>query len=123
MTPTPPNRLSTLIGSWLLLEGIWGMFNPVVFGFITTNPLRAGIHILLGFVGLFAAFNGFARKYLWGAGLIVLAVGVMYFIPAGRGITDRLAVNSAAAVINVVIGASAVICAIRCSNEVRPLRR
>lgn len=115
--------MATLVGSWLLLEGIWGLFNPVVLGFITTNRLRAGIHIAIGLVGVVMAFNNNARKFLWGGGSLVLAVGVLYFVPAGRAITDLLAVNMPAAVINVAVGICALACAARCSNDVRPLRR
>ena len=123
MTPTPPNRLATLLGSWMLLEGIWGLFNPVVLGFITTNRLRATIHILLGLIGIWAAFTHRARKFLWVFGPIVLAVGLLYFIPAGRHLTDLLAVNLAAAVINTAVGLSALACAAMCGDHVRPLRR
>lgn len=123
MAPTPTNRLATLLGSWMLLEGIWGLFNPVVLGFITTNRLRATIHIVLGLVGLWTAFTQGARKFLWIFGLLVLAVGVLYFVPAGEGLTGLLAVNRAAAIINCAIGASALVCAAKCSDEFRPLRR
>lgn len=123
MMPTPTNRLATLLGSWMLLEGVWGLFNPLVLGFITTNRLRAGIHLLLGLIGLWTAFTHGARKFLWAFGLIVLAVGVLYFIPVGRHVTDLLAVNLAAAIIDLVIGLSALSCAAKCGDDVRPLRR
>lgn len=123
MTPTPTNRTATLLGSWLLLEGIWGLFSPVVLGFITTNRLRAVIHILLGLIGIWAAFTHGSRKYLWAFGVIVTGVGVLYFIPAGRPLTDLLAVNRAAAVINTALGLTALGCAAKCSEHVRPLRR
>jgi hypothetical protein len=123
MTPTPTNRMATLVGSWLLLEGVWGLFSPVVLGFITTNRLRAGIHIVLGLLGIVMAFGGNSRKFLWGGGLLVLAVGALYFVPAGRNLTDQLAVNLPAAIINVVVGGSALLCAALCGNDVPTLRR
>lgn len=123
MTPAPTNRLTTLLGSWMLLEGIWGMFNPIVLGFITTNRVRAAVHIVLGLVGLATAFAGGARRFLWALGLIALAVGFSYFIPAGEAVVELLAVNRAAAVINCLIGLVALLCAAMCSDEFRPLRR
>src|SRR5690349_11825450 len=105
MTPTPTNRMATLLGSWLVLEGVWGLFNPFVLGFIMTNRLRAGIHLALGVVGLVTAFRDRgSRTFLWVFGLIALTVGILYFIPAGAHVTELLAVNRPAAIINLAIG-------------------
>lgn len=123
MTPTPTNKLAALIGSWLLLEGTWGMFNPVVLGFITTNRLRASIHLCLAVAALWTAFTSGSRKYLWIAGPIILTVGLLYFVPAAKGITDLLAVNLGAALANCVVGLSALTCAAKYGHDVRPIHR
>src|SRR5882757_6355956 len=104
MTPTSTNRLTTFFSTWLLVEGIWGIFNPLVFGFLSTNRLHASIHIVLGLVGLGTAFSGGARKFLWFLGILLLTVGIVYFVPNGQRVTDILAVNEPVAVLNIIIG-------------------
>ncbi|MBA3467650.1 MAG: hypothetical protein H0T21_09580, partial [Gemmatimonadaceae bacterium] len=47
-------RFATILGAFLVIEGVWGMFSPVVFGILPTNTLRASIHLVLGLLGLWA---------------------------------------------------------------------
>lgn len=101
--------VALLIGIFLLIEGIWGEFSDVVFGVLTTNRIRATIHILLGLVGIYTALKGGARNFLIFGGLIVAAVGVFWFLPVtGPLMVSVLAVNQAVAILNVIVGAIAI---------------
>ncbi len=53
-----------LVGAFLLIEGVWGLTSPVVFGVLTTNTLHAIIHIVLGIVGIAAGWQRRARGFL-----------------------------------------------------------
>jgi uncharacterized membrane protein len=88
-----------------LVEGILGLFSPVVFGVLTTNTLHSLIHIVLGIVGIMAARSGHSGDYLLFVGLLLLAVGLLWFVPGFSDVITRvLNVNRAVALLNVVIG-------------------
>lgn len=114
--------VALLIGIFLLIEGIWGEFSDVVFGVLTTNRIRATIHILLGLVGIMTALKGGARSFLIFGGLIVALVGVLWFLPPTNSLmVDVLAVNRPVAVLNVIVGAVALLVAFlgnRANNSV-----
>src|SRR4051812_10142999 len=100
--PKPPKQLSAVnifaivLGIFLIIEGFWGLFSEVVFGFLTTNVLHAVIHLFLGFTGLYIGLRNHARKFSLYVGLLLLIVGVLYFIPAaGNLVVDLLNVNDA----------------------------
>ncbi len=101
-----------LVGVFLLIEGVWGLSSPVVFGVLTTNTLHAVIHIALGVIGIWVGLKGGARKYCLFLGVLLLAVGTLWFIPvAGSIITSLLNVNAAVAYLNLVVGAVALVLA------------
>ncbi len=116
MSPTSTNRLTTALSTWLLVEGIWGMTSPVVFGIFTTNRVHAAIHLVLALWGLKAAFTSGARGFLWAFSVIMILAGALYFIPGGRQWTDLLAINQAVAVLNLILGGLALWCAARCNH-------
>ena len=116
MSPTSINRLTTAVSTWLLVEGIWGLVHPVVFGFLTTNRTHAVIHVLLALWGLKAAFTTGARSFLWALGVLLLLVGGLFFLPGGRQWTDLLAVNRPGAVLNLLIGLIALLSAAKWSR-------
>ena len=94
-----------LVGVFLLIEGVWGMFSSVVFGVFTTNVTHAVIHLVLGLIGIGAALRGHAPAFLGFLGVLLLLVGILWFIPATRHLpTDLFNANRAVAVLNVVIG-------------------
>ena len=98
-------RLAALLGAFLLVEGIWGLMSPVVFGVLTTNIVHAIIHIFLGVLGLFAAPMKFSRGYLFGVGSLLLAVGILRFVPGtSELLVTLLNVNIAVAYFNIVVG-------------------
>ena len=94
-----------IIGALLLVEGVWGLFSPVVFGVLTTNLTHAVIHILLGVAGIWTGWKGQARGYCLFLGALLLAVGILRFVPGvGEWVVSILNVNPAVAYVNIVIG-------------------
>jgi len=97
--------LALLISIFLITEGIWGEFIDVIFGVLTTNRIRASIHILLGLIGIITALKGGARMFLVVVGAIILLVGVLWFIPTTSSLmVDLLAVNRPVAILNTIVG-------------------
>jgi len=96
---------AVIIGVFLLIEGIWGEFSDVVFGVLTTNRIHATIHILLGIVGIYTGLKGGSRGFCIFLGVLLLAVGVLRFVPGvGDLIVSILNVNPAVAYFNIVVG-------------------
>jgi hypothetical protein len=96
---------AVFIGAFLIIEGIWGLFSPVVFGVLTTNTTHAVIHIILGLVGIRTGLKGGSRGFCMFLGVLLLAVGILRFVPSiGDLIVTVLNVNPAVAYVNIVIG-------------------
>ncbi len=105
MNRPPSSIFAILIGVFLLIEGIWGEVSDVVFGALTTNRIHATIHILLGVLGIWTGLRGGARPFLIFLGILLIAVGVLRFVPVvGDLIVQLLAVNHAVAYFNIVVG-------------------
>ena len=103
------SRFAIIIGVFLLIEGVWGFFSPVVFGVLTTNVLHACIHVALGLLGLYTGMKGGARSYSLYLGILLIIVGIMRFVPVLSDIVvTELNVNQAVAIFNIVVGAVAV---------------
>lgn len=101
-----------LVGAFLLIEGVWGLSSPVVFGVLTTNTLHAVIHISLGVIGVWVGLRTGARTFCLFLGVLLVAVGALWFIPvAGSIITSLLNVNAAVAYLNLGVGAAALVLA------------
>ena len=102
--------LALIIGAFLLIEGIWGEFSDVVFGVLTTNRVRASIHIVLGLIGVFAALKGGARMFLKFGGLISALVGLLWYLPPTNSLmVNILAVNQPVATLNIIVGGIAML--------------
>jgi len=94
-----------LLGVFLLIEGCWGLFSPVVFGVLSTNRLHAVIHIVLGIVGILAGRSGAARNYVLGVGALLAVVGILRFVPGASDlVVSLLNVNFAVAYFNIAVG-------------------
>lgn len=107
---TPASVFAILLGCFLLVDGIWGLINPPVFGVLTTNTLHAIIHIFLAIVGLSMGVAGRGRNYCIFVGLLLLVVGICFFIPgADKLVIELLNVNNAVAYLNIGIGVVAFI--------------
>ena len=103
---TVRNTFAIVIGIFLLIEGGWGLFSPVVFGVLTTNVTHAIIHILLGAAGIGAGLAKKARGFCIFLGALLLAVGILRFVPGvGDLIVRILNVNEAVAFLNIAVGA------------------
>ncbi|MEO7368705.1 MAG: DUF4383 domain-containing protein [Gemmatimonadaceae bacterium] len=106
------STFATILGAFLLVEGIWGMFSPVVFGVLSTNWLHAGIHIVLGLIGIYVGMKGGAKPFLTYVGALLIVVGVLRFVP---GVNDFLVsllnVNYPVAYFNIVVGIISIIIA------------
>lgn len=98
-------RFAMLLGVFLIIEGCWGLFSPIVFGVLSTNTLHAVIHIVLGIAGILAGRSGAARGYLLGVGALLLVVGILRFVPrASDLVVSLLNVNFAVAYFNIAVG-------------------
>ncbi len=106
---TAVNIFVIALGAFLVIEGFWGFFNPIVFGIFTTNILHAFIHLLLGFTGLYVGLRNHARNFSLYVGILLAVVGLMYFIPGADELIVRiLNVNSAVAYFNIIVGIAAI---------------
>ena len=92
------------VGAFLLLSGVWGLFSPVVWGVFTTNLLHAVIEIVLGLAGIYLGRSDNARAWVMSVSVLLLVVGVFWFIPGLAILPDLLNVNLALAVVNIAIG-------------------
>ncbi len=103
-----------LIGAFLLIEGIWGLTSDVVFSILTTNRTHAIIHIVLGLIGIATGVRRQARGFCIFLGILLLAVGVLRFVPGvGEIIVSVLNVNIPVAWLNIVVGAVALLLSFR----------
>lgn len=113
------NVFSVILGIFLLIEGFWGLFDPMVFGIFSTNWIHASIHLLLGTAGIFYGLRNVARNYVLYVGILLVVVGVLFFVPViGPFITNILNLNQAVAIFNVVVGAVSILFA-----YVTPIRK
>lgn len=112
----PPSRHSIAsafalgVGVLLLIEGLWGLVSPVVFGVLTTNLAHAGIHIVLGLYGIAVGLGRRPAGYLLFLGALLLGVGVMHFVPGFDALlTALLNVSTPVAIVNIVLGTLALL--------------
>ena len=106
------SMFATLLGAFLIVEGIWGMFSPVVFGVLTTNVLHACIHIVLGVIGVWTGMKGGEKGFLTFLGILLIAVGVLRFVPGINDlIVSLLNVNYAVAYFNIAVGIASLLVA------------
>ena len=102
---TIADRLALIVGLLFIIEGIWELFSPVVFVVLTGNVTHGIIHIVLGLIGVWVGWNGCARGFCIFLGLLLISVGALWFIPAGKELVVRLLnVNQAVACVNLVLG-------------------
>lgn len=105
MKPPLSTALTLLICAFFIAEGIWGLFNPVVFGVLPTNRAHAIIHIVLGLGALIAWRTGYVKSYYGFLGSLLVMGSVLWVVPATRNLPhDLLNVNAAVAALNFVLG-------------------
>lgn len=99
------NTFSIVIGAFLLVEGVWGLFSEMVFGVFSTNTTHAVIHIVLGIVGIVAGIKQNAGAYCTFLGILLILVGIFRFIPgADAFLITTLNVNGPVAWLNIIVG-------------------
>ena len=107
------NVFAIILGIFLIAEGMWGLFSPVVFGVLTTNLLHACIHLVLGANAIYWGTRNRARKFIMFVGVLVLVVGIAYFIPGASELVVKLFnVNNAVAYLNIIVGIIAILLAL-----------
>ncbi|WP_052888053.1 MULTISPECIES: DUF4383 domain-containing protein [Thermogemmatispora] len=105
-----------VIGIVFLLVGILGfILNPTegaLLGIFAVNIEHNVIHLLVGILGIAAAFTGWSRLYAQALGIVYLLVGILGFIPglAPDGMLLGLVhINLADNLLHLVVGAAAAI--------------
>ncbi|PBQ30474.1 hypothetical protein CNR22_01390 [Sphingobacteriaceae bacterium] len=99
------NLFAILIGAFLSVEGVWGLFSELVFGVFTTNLTHAVIHLVLGVLGIILGIRKTAGGYCTFLGILLVLVGLFWFVPvAGELIVQALNLNRAGAILNILIG-------------------
>ncbi len=107
-----PSFFGAIAGVFLIIEGVWGIASPMVFGILSTNLLHACIHIALGIAGLVCATRGGARGYCIFLGILLLFVGICWFVPGVNvWLVGYLNVNFAVAILNILVGVVALVAA------------
>jgi hypothetical protein len=116
MTWTPNRILALVIGIVFTLVGILGFFSTstmqpsYIFGF-GVDVVHNIVHLVIGLLGIAAAFTGWSRLYNQIFGIIYLLLGIAGLIPAlyflSMGSTRLLGltfVNGADNVLHIVVG-------------------
>lgn len=104
------DRFAIFIGLFLVIQGGWEFFSPVVFGILTGNALHGFIHLLLGVVGVLLGWAARARGFCLFLGVLLLVVGGLWFVPGPKEtIIHLLNVNQAVALLNLIVGAVALV--------------
>jgi len=111
---TPRSAYAAVLSAFLLIEGVWGFFSPVVFGVLTTNLLHALIHVALGVTGIWAVLTDRSRPFLAAVGGLLLLVGALWFVPVLTDLLTRVFnLNRAVAYLNMVVGVLSLLFAAR----------
>ena len=99
------NVFALVLGIYLTIEGVLGLFNPLLFGVFSTNMLHTVIHILLGVSGIYAGLRNHARNFCYFTGFLLLVVGLLFFVPAIAPLLVKLFnLNRPVAVFNIIVG-------------------
>ncbi len=107
------NVFAIALGLFLVIEGLWGMFSPMVFWVFSTNILHAIIHLVLGVTAIYLGARNQARKFMLFTGVLLLTVGILYFIPGADELVIRFFnVNDAVAYLNIIAGIAAILLAL-----------
>jgi uncharacterized membrane protein len=74
------NVFAMCIGTFLLIQGIWGLFSQEVFGVFTTNFTHSLLNIVLGMAGIYYGYEESAQYYSLFLGTILISVGLLRFL-------------------------------------------
>ncbi|WP_349254663.1 DUF4383 domain-containing protein [Autumnicola tepida] len=99
------NFYAILIGVFLVVQGSWGLIDPPPFEIFSTNIAHASIHIVLGILGIWSGIKNFSYKFNLYLGILLLVIGLLWFIPGIKGLLINLFnINRAVAYLNISIG-------------------
>ena len=102
-----------VVGIVFVLVGILG-FVPVLvpggalLGIFAVNVLHSIVHLLIGILGIAAAYAGLARRYNQVIGIVYLLLGVLGFIPPliiNNALLGIVSINLADNLLHLVAGA------------------
>jgi hypothetical protein len=103
---TATNVLSIIIGAFLVLVGIWGLFSDEVFGMLATNTTHSVLLLLLGGTAIILGIKQRAKGFSIFLGLLLLIVGLLWFIRGADALViNLLNVNRPAAYLNFILAA------------------
>lgn len=102
---TTVDMFALLVGILLLLQGIWNLTDPPFLGIFTSNLLHAIIHVVLGIIGIWTGLRSGAYIFLIFLGILLLTVGILFFVESARELLVGLFnVNAAVAWLNIGVG-------------------
>lgn len=118
---TTARFFAILIGTLLLIQGIWNLVDPPFLGIFTSNFLHALIHVVLGIIGIWTGVKAGAYTFNLFLGIILLTVGLLYYVEAAREYLDEIfGINEAVALLNIGIGT---LCLLVVVTSKKPVRR
>lgn len=104
------NNYAIFISAIMLVQGIMGISNDVIFKLMTTNRIHAVIHITLGITGILLGLRHKAQPFLVFIGVLLPLVGILRFIQFTTDIMVQLLnINAVVAVTNIMIGVFALL--------------
>jgi hypothetical protein len=106
-----------VVGIAFVLVGILGFIPALVpggalLGIFAVNVLHSIVHLLIGILGIAAAYTGLAQLYNRVIGIVYLLLGVLGFIPAlviNGALLSIVSINLADNLLHLVAGAAMVI--------------
>jgi hypothetical protein len=104
------------VGIVVVHVGILGIIPALVpggalLGIFAVNALHSVVHLLIGILGIAAAYTGLARRYNQVIGIVYLLLGVLGFIPGlapGGALLGIVSINLADNLLHLVAGAAMV---------------
>lgn len=106
-----------IVGIAFVLVGILGFIPALVpggalLGIFAVNVLHSIVHLLIGILGIAAAYTGFGRLYNQVLGIVYLLLGVLGFVPPlviNGALLGIVSINLADNLLHLVAGAAMVI--------------
>ncbi len=99
------NLYTILVSGFLLAEGCWGLFSPVVFGVLSTSIFQSVIYLILAIAGIIYSRRGAVRQFNIFAGICLSLIGLSWFMQGlGESVVGILNMNAMIAYLNITLG-------------------
>jgi hypothetical protein len=106
--------VALVVGIVFILVGVLGFIPALVpggalLGIFAVNPLHSIVHLLVGILGVVAAYTGWPRWYNRIMGIVYLLLAVLGFIPVliiGDALLGLVSINLADNLLHLVVGAA-----------------